>query len=118
MRMSLLKKSGRRAVDDEQRDARQQTVPADLLEEQEQDTAPDHRTSETSHRLHAVCKAFIFPAESEYRQRVGRDILRGGSDEGYDDQSDDRIEVRMEIKESDGEDQAGVDQFGEKIHRL
>ena len=111
---AFVEKEWQKGGDDEQRDARQQTVPADLLEEQEQDTAPDHRTSETSHRLHAVCKAFIFSAESEYRQRVGRDILRGGGDEGYDDQGDDRIEVRMEIKESDGEDQAGVDQFGRK----
>ena len=64
---AFVEKEWQKGGDDEQRDARQQTVPADLLEEQEQDTAPDHRTSETSHRLHAVCKAFIFPAESEYR---------------------------------------------------
>lgn len=37
---AFVEKEWQKGGDDEQRDARQQTVPADLLEEQEQDTTP------------------------------------------------------------------------------
>lgn len=75
---------------------------------------PDHRAAEATHRLHAVDHAFVLFAERKHGQRVGRNILRRGGDEGDDDQRHDRIEVCVEIEESDGKDQCSVDQFGGK----
>ena len=88
--------------------ARQQAVPSQLFEQQQQHASPDHRAAETPHRLHTVHQALVFPAKGKDSQRIGRNILGGRGYERYDDQGDNGIEIRFKIKESDGKDQDGI----------